>query len=78
MEKSAPHRLKTMNDALQNILNTGLQIGQQAAQQALGGDKETKGEDKKAQEQSARVSPALLIGGGVLVVVLALILFRRR
>lgn len=68
-------------DELNKILDVGLQIGKQAADQAIGDPTETKGEDKRAQENSARWSPAVVIGSGVAIVGVLLLFFvvlRRR
>ena len=66
-------------DPLDRILNAATDIGVQAANQALGTTKDTKGEDKTTQKNSDTWSPVLMVGIGVIAFsTLVFVLLRKR
>lgn len=67
-------------DQLDQIWKAALGASAAAAADALGAPRETKGEDKRAEETKARMSPALWVGIGVAAIgaVLLVVSLRRR
>lgn len=66
------------NDPLNQILGTGLKIAQAAADQAIGGAKDTTGEDRRVEAAKSSWQPALIVGGIVIAALLGFLVLRRR